>query len=351
MRHRVGVVAAVLLAFALSGAAACPAVADADTRPRAVLAAHSDSDEDGADAGNNRPAVSYDGLMVRRRVVLGVHPTPGADFVRLRDALEVAATRNGLSLADISPNVLGPLVLEHLVPKMTVVLQASATLADAERMIDPTTYPGGSIPGVDHIHVESVLVHDLRFTVSSGDPAALTLAIAREGILSDALGNYQTSPGKGELEITYTGPLLSDELVASVRVGVARGALAAPDAVTVSARSDTGVGVDMATEPGEALPTEDSDHAEDSDQAEEADHAGDASHTEETSAHAKELPVALSSEAQPASPSFWGVTGVGVTALLLLAAAALVRVRRDRDEPEKIPVRIDERRPGDPPHP
>ena len=341
MRRPVGVVSAVLLAFALSGAAVGPAVADADNRPRAVSAAHSESDEDGADVGNNRPTVSYDGLMVRRRVVLGVHAVPEADFVRLRDALEVAATRNGLSLADISPNVLSPIVLEHLVPKMTVVLPASATLADAERLIDPASYPGGSIPGVDHIHVESVLVHDLRFTVSSSDPAALTHAIAREGILSDALGNYQTSPGKGELEITYTGPLLSDELVASVRVGVARGALAEPDAVTVSARSDTGVGVDMATEPREALP------------AEEADPAEDASHAEETSAHthATELPVALSSEAEPTSPSFWGVTGVAVTALLLLAAAALIRVRRALDEAEKIRVRIDERRPGDPPRP
>ena len=331
MRRPVGVVSAVLLAFALSGTAVGPAVANADDGARAVSAAHSDSDEHGADVGNNRPTVSYDGLMVRRRVVLGVHPVPEADFVRLRNALEVAATRNGLSLADISPNVLGPIVLEHLVPKMTMVLPASASLADAERLIDPASYPGGSIPGVDHIHVESVLVHDLRFTIRSGEPAALRDAIAREGILSDALGNYQTSPGKGELEITYTGPLLSDELVASVRVGVARGALAEPDAVAVSARSDIGVGVDMATEPREALPAEEADHAEDA-------------------SHAAELPVALSSEAASVSPSFWGVTGVAVTALLLLAAAALVRVRRAREEAEKIRVRIDER-PGDPPRP
>ncbi len=40
-----------------------------------------------------------------------------------------------------------------------------------------------------------MLVHDLRFTVRAADPAALTAALAREGILADALGSYSTSSG------------------------------------------------------------------------------------------------------------------------------------------------------------
>ena len=335
MSRPVGVASAVLLALALAGAGVGPAVADTDQRPRAVSAAHFESDERGEDVGNNRPTVSYDGLMVRRRVVLGVHPVPEADFVQLRNALEMAATRAGLTLADISPNVLGPIVLDHLVPEMTMVLPPSVSFSDAERLIDPASYPDGSIPGVDHIHVESVLVHDLRFTIRSSDPAAATDAIAREGILSDALGTYDTAHGNGELVITYTGPLLSDELVASVRVGVARGARAEPGAVTVSARSAVGVGVDMATEPEEALPAKQTEHTEEGEKA-------------TTPTPSTESPVSLSSGTEPASPSVWGVSGVAIAALFLLVTAALIRARRTREEPDRVLVRDHDRRPGGP---
>jgi len=94
-----------------------------------------------------------------------------------------------------------------------------------------------------------VLVHDLRFTAGSANPAALAGAIAREGILSDALGSYGTTLGRHELEITYTGPPLSDDLVESVRDGIARRAGIQPAGVTVAPRTTTGVGVDMTKEP------------------------------------------------------------------------------------------------------
>jgi hypothetical protein len=100
--------------------------------------------------------------------------------------------------------------------------------------------------------VDSVLVHDLRFRVSSAKPAVLAAAIAREGILADAMASYTTTLGRHRLDITYTGPLLSDELVGSVRAGIARRAHLAPTAVTISPRSTTGVGVDMAREPAPA---------------------------------------------------------------------------------------------------
>ena len=97
--------------------------------------------------------------------------------------------------------------------------------------------------------VAPVLVHDLRFTVRATNPSVMAAAIAREGILADALGDYSTSSGSGRLEITYTGPLLSDDLVELVRRGIARGEGVQPSSVTVSPRSTTGVGVDMAKEP------------------------------------------------------------------------------------------------------
>jgi hypothetical protein len=74
------------------------------------------------------------------------------------------------------------------------------------------------------------------------------VAIAREGILADALDDYTTTLSVHRLDITYTGPLLSDELVESVRAGIARRAHVQPAAVAISPCSSTGVGVDMAKE-------------------------------------------------------------------------------------------------------
>jgi len=105
--------------------------------------------------------------------------------------------------------------------------------------------------------VLSVLVHDLRFTVRTARPAALSRAIAREGILSDALGTYTTALRIGKLDIFYTGPLLSDRLLHSVRAGIARRADIAPADVAVGPRTRTGPGVDMTEEPTPA-PAEDS---------------------------------------------------------------------------------------------
>ena len=100
--------------------------------------------------------------------------------------------------------------------------------------------------------VASVLVHDLRFTIRASDPPGLASAIAREGILTDALGSYSTTGSAGRLDITYTGPLISDDLVEVVRGGIARGEGVPPSAVTLSPRSTTGVGVTLADEPAPA---------------------------------------------------------------------------------------------------
>jgi hypothetical protein len=250
MNHSVKVVPVVLLAFVLPG---CTTVGGATTstsraaasRPSAVVAAA----DGGSDLGNDRPLVTNDGLMVRRRVAIAIHSTPGANLASLRKELDTAATRSHTSLSSSAPGVLPPALLEPDSPAMTLVLPPGESLAAARKLLDPATSTGRRLPAVARYDVASVLVHDLRFTVSSAKPADLAAAIAREGILSDALGNYTSTLGRQQVDFTYTGPLLSDELVESVRAGIARRASTQPAAVTISPRSTTGVGVDMAKEP------------------------------------------------------------------------------------------------------
>lgn len=240
------VVAVLMAALALTS---CTAGA-ATTNPQpsaAVVAAQA-----GSDVGNDRPRVTYDGLMVRRRVVIAIHSTLNTDLASLRKELDLAATRRHTTLSTISASVLDPAVLERLAPDVVVVLPAGTARADAGKLMHPAFAEGRRITDrVQQYDIVPVLVHDLRFTIGTATPAALARAIAREGILSDALGNYTTALGTHELDIAYTGPLLSDHLVESVRTGIARPAHVAPGGVTVSPRSTTGTGVDMATEPAQ----------------------------------------------------------------------------------------------------
>jgi hypothetical protein len=92
-------------------------------------------------------------------------------------------------------------------------------------------------------------LHDLRFEVAAADPAQVADLIATEGIVANAIGSCSTTFGAGLLALDYVGTLLSDALVESVRVGVARGADAASAEVAVRPESKTGVGVDTAIEP------------------------------------------------------------------------------------------------------
>ena len=94
-----------------------------------------------------------------------------------------------------------------------------------------------------------MLVHYLQFAVRTADPAQLAAEVGREGILADYLGNYQTASGDGELSFSYTGPLLGDDVVESVRSAIARPEHTTAEAITVSPRSSEGSGVDMETEP------------------------------------------------------------------------------------------------------
>jgi hypothetical protein len=302
------VVAVLLLGFAVTGCtveAATPAATSTPARPVAVVAS-----EAGSDVGNNRPHVTYDGLMVRRRVVIAIHPTAGADLAFLRSEMDDAAARLHMTLTTVSTSVLDPAVLENLAPELAVAIPAGKTLADARRLIDPAPAEGRRFREVAKYDVASVLVHDLRFSAPSANPVGAANDIDREGILSDALGSYTTTIGRRELDVTYTGPLLSDDLVQSVRVGIARGAGILPSAVTVAPRSTTGVGVDMAKEPAPA-PV--------------------AINVATAHNHGAALPAAAGPSSSGPSP--WAVSNVAVMVMLILTLV-LVVARRLAREPQ-----------------
>ena len=239
---------AVLLVLILSGCTA--GVAAPDSLTKSTVAP-----EPGADLGNDRPVVTFDGLMVRRRVALAVRADENTDIPTLRAELARRATDASLTLSDIAPDVLPEGLLDQAVPALTLMLPAGTKAAQARALIGPAAIrPEASVstesPGEDPTYfVVDVLVHDLRFEVAADEPAQVADLIATEGIVADAIGSYGTALGDGLLAVDYVGPLLSDRLIESVRVGIARGVGTAASEVAVRPESLTGGGVDMATEP------------------------------------------------------------------------------------------------------
>lgn len=248
---------AVLLAFSLAGCTggvqASPAANPAPARAASSAANAADrvlaQAEEGQDLGNGRPTVSYDGLMVRRRVVIAVHTALDADVAAIRKRLDAAAAARGTALSPISPDVLEPAVLQQMVPEVIVVLPPTATSDDGRTIVRAVTEEDTGKLGVKNFYVLPVLVHDLRFSVATADPAAVSARVDREGIVSDALGNYSTVARDGQLSISYTGPLLGDEIIESVRAGISRQAQVPAADVAVGPRTSAGAGVDMAAEP------------------------------------------------------------------------------------------------------
>lgn len=235
--------AALVLWPALGACMAAPTDSEAQ-RPRALVVAEARSE-----VGNDRPPVSYDGRMVRRRTVLAVHLNGPRDVAAVRRQLTHIAAQHHTAVSPISASVLDPVPLEVLAPDLVMALPADASVADGRRLMELVLRDGRWSSVVEAYDVLSVLVHDLRFTVGTAHPARLASALAREGILADALGSYTTVSRIERLDVLYTGPLLSDRLVRSVQAGIARRASVAPAAVSIAPRSPTGVGVDMAHEP------------------------------------------------------------------------------------------------------
>jgi hypothetical protein len=243
----VSVVAAAALAF---GSWRAPAADPAPGPIRSVAVS-------GSELGNARPAViSYDGLMIRRCTAVAVYPAATADGGSVRRALNAAAGKAGLALVDVPPDVLSPVTLQRQVPEVVGCLPPGATAADAARVL---TRP---LAGEDHHLVESVLVHDLAFTVRpvGRTPAALAAALDREGMLADSLGRYQVRVAGPELRILYTGLLLGDDEVGTVRAAIARQAGTSPAQVVVGPRSPAGTGIRLADEPPQPAPAPDDQH-------------------------------------------------------------------------------------------
>jgi hypothetical protein len=244
---------AVLLSLTLGGCTggpAAPPVSPGAANESASATTVGALSEEGHDVGNSRPVVSFDGLMVRRRVVIAVESALDADLAGVRGDLDKAAAAEGSTLENISPDVLEPALLQKMVPELVVALPATATINQGRAIVTKATQEAGEAkPGVENFYVLPVLVHDLRFTADTDDPAALSAAVDLEGIVSDALGNYVTTVEDGRLNIDYTGPLLGDETIESVRAGIARQAHTAVSAASIGPRSSAGEGVDMATEP------------------------------------------------------------------------------------------------------
>jgi hypothetical protein len=204
----------------------------------------------GSELGNGRPAViSYDGLMVRRCTAVAVF----GGAAGIRRSLQVSARRAGFALVDLPPDVLSPVTLQKQVPEVVECLPAGASSADAARLLAPVS---------EHHLVESVLVHDLTFSVRPArPPAAVAAALDREGILADSLGRYQVRVDGPALRILYTGLLLGDDEIGTVQAAIARQAGTTPDAVSVGPRSPTGTGVILADEPAPPAPLpETADH-------------------------------------------------------------------------------------------
>ncbi len=206
--------------------------------------------EAGSDVGNDRPQVSYDGLMVRRREVLVLRIEASGGQRWMSRHLAIVARRSHLTVSTMSASVLDAADLERLAPTLVLSLPRRTTRAEGRTLMRLAlkAAEGRGVDVRDH-RVMSVLVHDLRFRIRSPHPAALSKAITSEGILSDALGSYTSRPGTRRLDILYTGPLLSDPLLQSVIRGMARPAHVPTRAVTVVPRSTTGSGVDLADVP------------------------------------------------------------------------------------------------------
>lgn len=230
-----------VLSGCIAGATSTP---PAVQRPQALAVAEARSD-----IGNDRPLVSFDGLMIRRRTVVAVHVPANTDLGAVRRHLDRAATSRHTTLSPISASVLDPVPLERLAPNLVLALPAGATPTVGRRLMSRALRDPRWNDIIRRHGVLSVLVHDLRFTVSAVHPAEVARAIAREGILSDALGNYTAVPGIEKLDILYTGPLLGDDVVHAVQVGMARPAFVSPSTVVIAPRSLTGRGVHLADEP------------------------------------------------------------------------------------------------------
>ena len=171
MRHAVRVAAALLLWPALTVRARPPA----PTRPGGA-ATPSPGRRGGPLRRRQRPpsgqlstgSWSVVASCSRCAIALGARSVPSR-----RHLDRVAARAATPAVSPISASVLDPVPLEQLAPDLVVALPPDATLADGQALMDLALDDGHWSDDVQAYDVLSVLVHDLRFTVSTAHPAAL----------------------------------------------------------------------------------------------------------------------------------------------------------------------------------
>jgi hypothetical protein len=206
-------------------------------------------------AGNDRPTViRYGGLMIRRCEAIALYATKAGGGERLRQELHAAARARGIAVIDLTAGVLSPATLQSQAPDVVACLPPSTSAATAQRL------SAGRLSGEGHHTEESVLIHQLVFSLRPVHTTAkrLAAAIAREGILTDTLGNYRATVDKStqRLTITYTGQLLSDTEIDGVRDAIARRDHGVGADISVTPLSTAGPAIDLSTEPLPAPATE-----------------------------------------------------------------------------------------------
>ncbi|HEY0001818.1 MAG TPA: hypothetical protein VGB74_15295, partial [Actinoplanes sp.] len=197
------------------------------------------------DTGDGHAETTFDGAMVRKRAAIAIHPARGADRAHIRAELTAAAKGKGKvgSLTEATFAVFDEQMLAYLVPEITMVLPEGKTVHEAEAFM--RDYQPADVA---FYLTQTVLVHDLTFAVMPAagmKPAAVRDRQDAEGILTDALGRYQTTVQPAGLTVHYFGAILSDVTIAAVRDAMGRAAKVAPDRIVVAA-TQPGPGVDLA---------------------------------------------------------------------------------------------------------
>ena len=121
----------------------------------------------GTDVGNDRPQVTYDGLMVRRRVVIAIHPTPAPTSPRCASS-STSRRPAGTRACPPSPQRARPGDSRAPGPGPG---RGPPRRRDpcGRREADRSAFAGmaGIVNRVQEYDVASVLVHDLRFSVAT----------------------------------------------------------------------------------------------------------------------------------------------------------------------------------------
>jgi hypothetical protein len=125
---------------------------------------------------------------------------PGSHVLSSRTSRRSRQQGRGRHPVQHPSGVLDQALLEPDTPAMTPVLSPTGSLADARRLIDPASSTARRFPDVPGYHVDSVLVHGLRFTVSAAKTRGPCGGHRTRGDPLGRAGSYTTTLGGHRLE-------------------------------------------------------------------------------------------------------------------------------------------------------